>query len=155
MCLCDSWVTTCEVIQTFRPSHLISPSPLSLSLHPPPFTLSFTPFPVRLSVSVSPLFPVLCFKAEACVTHSTWRMKPLSCLEVAAPAAAAAAAAANGASREGRRRREEEWCECVCVDVGGGCQEWSFFCSFTVIKKKKKNKPNGWSYSSCMHLDPS
>lgn len=26
-------------------------------------------------------FPVLCFKAEACVTHSTWHMKPLSCLE--------------------------------------------------------------------------
>lgn len=33
---------------------------------------------LRLCLS---LFPVLCFKAEACVTHSTWHMKPLSCLE--------------------------------------------------------------------------
>ncbi len=35
---------------------------------------------VFLSLCLS-LFPVLCFKAEACVTHSTWHMKPLSCLE--------------------------------------------------------------------------
>lgn len=40
-----------------------------LSLYSPSVFLCLSPF------------PVLCFKAEACVTHSTWHMKPLSCLE--------------------------------------------------------------------------
>lgn len=44
------------------------------------FTIHISPCTLPLCFCLSP-FPVLCFKAEACVTHSTWHMKPLSCLE--------------------------------------------------------------------------
>lgn len=49
-----------------------------VSLHSLQYTsLLYSP---SVFLCLSP-FPVLCFKAEACVTHSTWHMKPLSCLE--------------------------------------------------------------------------
>lgn len=63
-----------------------------LSLYSPSVFLCLSPF------------PVLCFKAEACVTHSTWHMKPLSCLEPG--------------ERERKTGGERE------RDVGGGWVEW-------------------------------
>lgn len=82
---------------------------LSLKLLCPPVPL--TSFCVFLPLCLS-LFPVLCFKAEACVTHSTWHMKPLSCLEPLV--------------RE--RKREKEWRrgECGCGGWMGGMRTTSF-----------------------------
>lgn len=126
MCLCVTAVFLCVRLSRHWGPHTWSFS-LSLSPHPLPFTLYSFP-PLLSSVSVSPLFPVLCFKAEACVTHSTWRMKPLSCLEVAAAAAE---------SERGKNCGEENERRGVCVWTWGvdARNEVFFFLCFNCSKK--------------------
>lgn len=74
-CVCSWWLWR----ERFM-IHPVTPLPPSHSLHPWQYTR--LPLSVLLSLCLRlSLFPVLCFKAEACVTHSTWHVKPLSCLE--------------------------------------------------------------------------
>lgn len=129
-CVCVTAVFLWVTLSRRSDPHTWSLS-LSLSLYILRHSPSIPSLPVCLSVSVSPLFPVLCFKAEACVTHSTWHMKPLSCLEVAA-----AAERANGASAGGRRKKEG----CVCVWTWGVDARNEVFVLFNCSKKNKQQK---------------
>lgn len=137
MCLCDSWVTTCEVIQTFRPStpDLSLPS-LSTSSAIHPLFHSFPGASLRLCLS-----PVSCALFQGWGLRHTFHLAYEALILFRGCSTSTSSSSKRGKSwgeKEERGGGGVVWvCMCMCVcGRGGWMPGMKFFCSFTVIKKK-------------------